>query len=149
MFILCRFSKINRFCVDFRKSILKNFEIFSMSRRNFKPEKKKNFKIFSEFFKKNYMVICFIENGTTFGKKISKFFEKFCPRAKFRPKNENFLPDFILMDFPHSLARISGFQHIQKPRQNFCSFGHPWWHKSGQNVALLHCQFSGTFFWSS
>ena len=73
--------------------------------------------ILSTFFKKIYMVICFIENGINFGKKFGTFFWKFfyVPEKK---KIQNFLSKF-LKNFYMVICFIKNGTYFGKKFLNF------------------------------
>ena len=143
MFVLWFSSEINQFWVNFRKKILKIFAKFSMFQKIFHLEEWKFLKIFSKFFKNFYMVICFIENGTTFEKIFFQNFWKFSFWAKFRPKMKIFLRFLILMNILNNLAPKPAPKNVAKPRYDFLypgickkwawpDFGGLPWVKNGQ-----------------
>ena len=58
---------------NFKNKFWTFLQNFLCPRKNLSLRRKK-IRFYFKFFKKNYMVICFIENGTIFGKKFWTFF---------------------------------------------------------------------------
>ena len=79
--------------------------------------RKKISKFFVEISQKFLHGHLFHQKWNIFRKKFFElFFEKFHFGRSAAQKIKNFLVIFIILPIPYSLAPISGFQHIQKPR---------------------------------